>query len=56
MDFLDFRPVSFLPNSSIGHLCEDLNNTVGNGVWYDNFQVKNTNWLWLVNDSYDHEQ
>jgi len=50
MDFLDFRAVSFLPNSSIGHLCEDLNNIVGQGVWYDTFHVKNTKWFWLVND------
>ena len=50
MDFLDFRNVSFLPNSSIRHLCEDLNNIVGQGVWHDTFQVKNTKWLWLVND------
>jgi len=50
MDFLNFRDVSFLPNSSIGRLFEDLNNIVGQGVWYDTFQVKNTKWLWLVND------
>ena len=49
MDFLNFRDVSFLPNSSIGRLCEDLNNIVGQGVWYDTFQVKNKKWLWLVN-------
>jgi len=50
MDFLDFRNVSYLPNSSIGCLCEDLNNIVGQGVWYDTFQVQNTKWLWFVND------
>jgi len=50
MDSLDFRNVSFLPNSSIGRLCEDLNNIVGHGLWHDTFQVKNTKWLWLVND------
>ena len=50
MDFLDFRNVSFLPISSIGRLCEDLNNIVGHGVWHDTFQVRNTKWLWLVND------
>ena len=50
MDFLNLRDVSFLPDSSIGRLCEDLNNIVGKGVWYDMFQVKNTKWLWLVND------
>jgi hypothetical protein len=50
MDFLEFTDVSFLPNSSIGKLCEDLNSTVGQGIWYDTFQVQNTKWLWLVND------
>ena len=42
MDFLNVRDVSFLPDSSIGGLCADLNNIVGQGVWYDTFQVKNT--------------
>jgi len=50
MDFLDFRNVSFLPNSSIGRLWEDLNNIVGQGVWRDTFQVKNIKCLLLVND------
>jgi len=50
MDFLDFRNVSFLPNSSIGRLCEDLNKIVGQGVWHDTFEVKNIKWWWLVYD------
>jgi len=50
MDFLNFRDVLFLPNSSIGRLCKGLNNIVGQGVWYDKFQVHNTSWLWVVND------
>ena len=50
MDFLDFSDVSFLPNSSIGELCEDLNTIIGQGIWYDTFQVQNTKWLRLVND------
>jgi hypothetical protein len=50
MDFLDCANVSFLSNSSIGRLFEDLNNIVGQGIWYDTFQVQNTKWLWLVND------
>jgi len=29
MDFLDFADVLFVPNSSIGKLCEDLNTIVG---------------------------
>jgi len=47
---MDFRAVSFLPSSSIGRLCDDLNNIVGQGFWYGTFQVQNTKWLWLVND------
>ena len=50
MDFLDCANDSFGPNASIGLLCEDLNNIVGYGIWYDTFQVQNTEWLWLVND------
>jgi hypothetical protein len=50
MDFLNFSDVSFLPNSSIGQLCEDLNTIIGQGILYDTFQVQNTKWLWLVND------
>ena len=50
MDFLDFANVSFLPSSSIGRLCEELNNIVGQSIWYSTFQVQNTKWLWLVND------
>ena len=38
-----------MPNSSIRRLCEDLN-IVGQGIWYDTFQVQNTEWLWLVNN------
>ena len=50
MDFLDFADVLFVPNASIGRLCEDLNNIVGYGIWYDTFQVRNTEWLRFVND------
>jgi hypothetical protein len=50
MDFLDFSDVSFLPNSSIGQLCEALNIIIGQGIWYDTFQIRNAKWLWLVND------
>jgi hypothetical protein len=50
MDFLDFANDSFLPNWSIGELCEDLNTIVGQGICYDTFQIQNTKWLWLVND------
>jgi len=27
-----------------------MNNIVGQGLWYDTFQVQKTKWLWLVND------
>jgi hypothetical protein len=40
MCFLEFTDVSFLPNLSIGKMCEDLNTTVGHGIWYDNFKFK----------------
>ena len=50
MDFQDFANISFLPNSGIGRLCEDLNNIIGQSIWYGTFQVQNTEWLWLVND------
>ena len=50
MDFLHFRSVSFQPDTNIGLLCEELNNMVGNAIWYDTFNIQNTKWLWLVND------
>ena len=50
MDFIEFTHVSFIPYLSLGKLCEELNTTVGQGIWYDTFQVQNTEWLWLVND------
>jgi len=50
MDFLDFTDVSFLPNSSIGQLCGNLNTIVEQGIWYDILQVKNKKHLWLLND------
>jgi hypothetical protein len=50
MDFLDFSDVSFLPNSDIVQLCEDLNTIIGQGIWYDTFQIRNTKWLWLENE------
>jgi len=42
MDFLHFGSVSFQPDTNIGHLCEELNNMVGNAIWYDNFNFQNT--------------
>ena len=41
MDLVDLSDVSFLPNSSIGELCVDLNTIVGEGTWYNTFQVQN---------------
>jgi hypothetical protein len=51
MDFLLFNDVSLLPNSGIGHLCEDLkNNILGQGLWYDEYKALSTKWLQLVSD------
>ena len=50
MDFLNFTDVSFNPKESVGQLCEDLNNIIGQGIWYDTFHVQNTKWLQLVHD------
>jgi len=35
------------PNSSIGQICKDLNEIVGQGIYYDRFEIQNTKWLWL---------
>jgi hypothetical protein len=53
MDFLLFNDVSLPPKSGIGHLCEDLNSIVGQGLWYDEYKVTNTQWLQLVSDIVD---
>jgi len=45
MDWLDFRSVCFLPNYSIGQLCEDQNEIVGKGIDSGSFEIRNTNWL-----------
>jgi hypothetical protein len=39
MDFLLFNDVSLLQNSGIVHLYEDLNNFVGQGLWYDEYKT-----------------
>jgi len=31
-------------------LCEDLNNIIGQGIWYDTFHVQNTKWLQFVHE------
>jgi len=31
-------------------MCKDLNEIVGQGIYYDTFKIQNTNWLWFVND------
>jgi hypothetical protein len=41
--------VPFHPDANVGHLCNNLNNTIDIGIWYDTFEVQNTKWLWLVN-------
>lgn len=50
MDFLDYGEVSFRANTNIGRLCEDLNNLVGEGIWYDTFKIQNSKWFWFVYD------
>jgi len=50
MDFLHFDGVSFQPDTNIGQLCKELNKVIGNAVWYDTFNIRNTKWLWLVNN------
>jgi hypothetical protein len=50
MDFIEFADVSFRPNENIGHLCEELNSVLGEGIWYVTFETRNTKWLWLVNN------
>ena len=50
MDFLHFGGVSFQPDTNIGQLCEELNNIIGNAIWYDTFNIRNTKWLWFVNN------
>ena len=50
LEFLDYEEVSFRPDANIGHLCDNLNNAVGKGIWFDTFQIQNTKWLWLVNN------
>jgi len=50
MDFLHFDGVSFQHNIDIEKLCEELNNIIGNAVWYDTFNIRNTKWLWIGNN------
>jgi len=50
MNSLDYCNVSYLKNSNIRRLCEDLDNIVGQGVCYDTFQVQNMKWWYFVND------
>ena len=55
MDFLHFANVSFEPNASIWRLCEDLNNVIEYGIWYDTFQVQNRVVMVIEQYRYDHE-
>ena len=50
MEWLHFEQVCFLPNSSIGQLCEDLNEIIGQGTYYDTFEIQNTRWLWFIHN------
>jgi len=40
----------FSTDSSIGQLCEDLNENVGQGIYYDTFEIQNTKWFWFVSN------
>jgi len=51
MDFLEFRDILFRANTNIGRLYKDVNNILGEVIWYDTFEIKNSKWLWLVNDN-----
>jgi len=46
----ELQKVSFLPDSGMGQLCEDLNEIVGDEIYYDTFQIRNTKWLWFVSN------
>jgi hypothetical protein len=35
---------------NIGRSCENLNDIIGEGAWYDKFSPQNTKWLSLVKD------
>ena len=41
MEWLNFEQVCFDSHSSIGQLCEDLNEIVGLGIYYDTFEIQN---------------
>jgi len=41
----------FFPiDSGIGQLCEDLNEIVGQGIYYDTFEIQNTKWFWFISN------
>ena len=42
----------FSTDSSIGQLCEDLNENVGQGIYYDTFEIQNTKWFRLVGKTF----
>jgi len=50
MDFFNFTDVSFNSKESVGQLCEDLNNIIGQDIWYDKFHVRNTKSLRFLHD------
>jgi len=46
MKWLRFQNISFSPLSIIGQLCENLNEIVVEGIYYDTFEIQNK--LFLV--------
>jgi hypothetical protein len=51
MTDLDFSAISFGSSVDMKRLSDGLNELVGAGIWYDTFTIRNTRWLWLVNDT-----
>jgi len=50
MDFLKFTDDFFNPKGCVGQLCEDLNNIIGQDIWYGTFHVQNTKCLQFVHE------
>jgi len=50
MDLLRSQNISFLTNSSFGQLCENLNEIIGQGIYYVRFDIHNTKRLWFVSN------
>ena len=47
---LFFNSVSFETDGNVGQFCENLSTLIGQGIYYDEYRIQNTRWLWMVND------